>query len=550
MSLTGQARRSRLSGLSEVLVADLDPEAVLDQILDAAMDITGARYAALGILGADREEFAEFRTRGVDAETRARIGELPRGRGVLGVLIDEQQPLRLDDVGEHPRSYGFPAGHPVMRSFLGVPVRIRGQAWGNLYLAEKEDGPFTEADEELIVIFAGWAATAIELARLHERSEHRRLELEAAVRGLESIRDVATAIGGETGFERILDLIAKRGRALIKSGSLLVMLSEGDELVVGASAGDQVGAMGLRLSIAETNCGHVFESGRAEQFPADQLGVTQEHIGLLVPMSYRGQPLGVLAAFDSHGDGASFSAGDVQLLGIFAATAANAVAMAQSVESDRLRSSMAAAEHERGRWARELHDETLQGLGALRLLLSVALKRDERPGYEDATREAIGQVEQEISNLRAIIADLRPAALDELGLRPAIEALLERRGHGDYVILSDLRLPDPQAGGERLAPDRESTVYRLVQEALANVTKHAGARTVHVDVVASGGDVVVEVRDDGVGFDPLQATGGFGVAGMRERVYLAGGTFALHSDAHGTRLRARLAADRRKTPRA
>lgn len=548
-TVEGQTRLTRLSELSDVLVADLDQEAVLDQILDAAMEITGAKYAALGILGEDRQEFAEFRTRGVDTASRARIGDLPLGHGVLGVLIDEQQPLRLDDVGEHPRSYGFPAGHPLMRTFLGVPVRIRGEAWGNLYLAEKAGGSFTEADEELVVIFAGWAATAIELARLHERSERRRQELERAVRGLESVRDVATAIGGETGFERVLELIAKRGRALIRSGSMLVMLREGDELVVVASAGDEDGFIGLRLSIADTACGQVFQSDQAHQFPADRLGVPQEHVGLLVPMSYRGRPLGLLAAFDSSGDLPGFSGGDEQLLAVFAATAANAVAMAQSVESDRLRSSMAAADHERGHWARELHDETLQGLGALRLLLSGALRTDERATYAAATTEAIAQVEEEIANLRAIIADLRPAALDELGLRPALEALLERRGHNGYVIVSDLRLPDPQAGEQRLTPDRESTVYRLVQEALANVSKHADAKTVHVDVIADQGDVVVEVRDDGAGFDASRATQGFGLAGMRERVYLAGGTFVLRSDAGGTRLRARLLADQRKTAR-
>jgi signal transduction histidine kinase len=544
-SLDGQTRRTRLFELSEVLVAELDQEAVLDQILDAAMEITGARYAALGILGPDRTEFAEFRTRGIDAGNRARIGELPRGHGVLGVLIDEQRTLRLDDVGEHPRSYGFPAGHPVMRTFLGVPVRIRGEAWGNLYLAEKAGGSFTEADEELIVVFAGWAATAIELARLHERSARRRHELERAVRGLESVRDVATAIGGESGFERVLELIAKRGRALIRSGSMLVMLREADELVVVAGAGDEDGVIGLRLSIADTACGQVFKSGQAEQFPAARLGVPQAHVGLLVPMSYRGRPLGVLAAFDSAGDLPGFSGDDEQLLAVFAATASNAVAMAQSVESDRLRSSMDAADHERGRWARELHDETLQGLGALRLLLSGALRTDERPAYAAATGEAIAQIEQEITNLRAIIADLRPAALDELGLRPALEALLERRGHNGYVILSDLRLPSPQSGDQRLAPDCESTVYRLVQEALANVSKHAKAKTVHVDVIADQGGVVVEIRDDGVGFDAEGETQGFGLTGMRERVYLAGGTFVLHSDAHGTCLRARLLAERR-----
>ncbi|MBA2348864.1 MAG: GAF domain-containing sensor histidine kinase [Solirubrobacterales bacterium] len=545
MSPPSLGRLTRLAELSQGLVADLDPEAVLDQILDAAIELTGARYGALGILDESREEFAEFRTRGVDDATRARIGDLPRGHGVLGVLIDEQKPLRLEDVGAHPRSYGFPADHPVMRTFLGVPVRVRGEAWGNLYLAEKAGGAFTEADEELSIVFAAWAATAIELARLHDRSERRRQQLENAVRGLEAVRDVATAIGGETGFDRVLELIAKRGRALINSGSLAVLLREGEELVVAASAGDESRLGGLRLPIAGSVCGRVFEEGRAAQLPAERLAIPQANTGLLVPMSYRGKPLGLLAAFDSAGEGPAFSFGDEQLLGVFAATAANALAMAESVESDRLRSSMDAADHERGRWARELHDETLQGLGALRLLLAAALRSDDQAAYASATREAIEQVEEEIANLRAIISDLRPAALDELGLRPAIEALLRRRGQNGFSIESTLDLPDPELGEPRLAPDRESTVYRLVQEALTNIGKHANASAVHVEVTASAGDVAVEVRDNGTGFDAEQATEGFGLAGMRERVYLAGGTFALDSGPDGTRLRARLLAGQR-----
>ena len=200
--------------------------------------------------------------------------------------------------------------------------------------------------------------------------------------------------------------------------------------------------------------------------------------GLLVPMISRGEAVGVLAAFDRGDAGDMFTDDDEQLLQTFAASAATAVAMAKSVESSRLRSSMDAADAERRRWARELHDETLQGLGALRLLLASARRRGDAQRTEVVLDEAIGQIEQEIENLHAIISDLRPAALDELGLRPALEALIDRRGQHDGVtVTSEFRLPDQSAAERLLDEEIESTVYRLVQEALTNVVKHAEART-------------------------------------------------------------------------
>ena len=171
---------------------------MLDRVLETAREITGARYAALGVLNERRTELARFLTSGVEEDTHRAIGDLPRGRGVLGVLIEHPQPLRLPDVGQHPSSYGFPIGHPRMRTFLGVPVLIRGEVWGNLYLAEKAGGEFTKADEEAAVILADWAAIAIENARLYETSELRRVELERAFSGLEATRDVAVAIGGRS----------------------------------------------------------------------------------------------------------------------------------------------------------------------------------------------------------------------------------------------------------------------------------------------------------------------------------------------------------------
>ena len=206
---------------------------------------------------------------------------------------------------------------------------------------------------------------------------------------------------------------------------------------------------------------------------------------------------------DTSGRGAAdaLTEDDEQRLRAFAASAATAVALAQSVESDRVRSLMMAAEAERGRWARELHDETLQGLGALHLLLAAARRRGDARQTELAVDEAIAHIQQEIENLHAIITDLRPAALDQLGLRPALEALVESRSaHGTLTIAAALTLPGPADGDERLTPEVESTIYRLVQEALTNVVKHANARHAQVTIVAAGGVVTIDVRDDGIGF--------------------------------------------------
>ncbi len=357
-----------------------------------------------------------------------------------------------------------------MRSFLGVPVRIRGKAWGNLYLTEK-DGEFSERDEEAAVILADWAAVAIDNARLYERSERRRQEAEKAIRGLEATRDVAVAIGRDIALEHVLELIVKRGRALVDARSLVIMLRDGHELVVQASAGHVEGVRDARLPIAESTSGQVLECGRAERItdvPArlriapKEFGVADPHTALLVPMLHRGEGVGILAAFDRGEEGSVFSEDDEQILRTFAASAATAVALAQSVQSDRLRSSLAAADAERRRWARELHDETLQGLGGLRLLLSSARRSDDLGRAQTAMDEAVEHIEREISNLRSIITELRPAALDELGLRTAIEALLDRhREQSGFEIDGELVLSGPSKDEPRLSEDLETAVYRL-----------------------------------------------------------------------------------------
>ncbi len=548
-SETAQKLR-RLLEVGRALVGVLDPEAVLDRILKEACAITDAQYAALGVLAENRDELERFLTRGIDAATHRAIGELPHGRGVLGVLINDPQPLRLANVSDHPQSYGFPAHHPPMHSFLGVPILVRGRAWGNLYLTEKAGGArFTEVDEEAATILAQWAGTAIENARLYQSSERRRAEAERAVLALESARDIADAVSRIPDLDQVLELIAKRGRALVDARTVLIMLRDHDELVVAASAGHARDVNGRRLPVAESTSGEVLELGRPARISdvaiqmrvaVDRLGVPTAGTALLVPMLHHGTGIGVLAAFDRGETGGEFTPGDEQVLRTFAASAANAVALNRSVTAERLQSAIVAADAERGRWARELHDETLQALGGLRVLLSAALRRDDETARGDAMRQAIEDIELEIGNLRAIISDLRPSLLDDLGLEPALDALLDRRRQSGLEISAEFAFPRLGQDGTGLTPALETTVYRFVQEALTNVVKHAQAGSVDVRVQTLEAEVVVEVTDDGRGFDTAARSEGFGLAGIRERVYLAGGDLEVESGEQGTRLRALL----------
>ena len=539
----------RLRGLlavGQTLTSELDPDVVLERILEQAQRLTGARYAALGVLNEDRTELERFITAGIDDATYRGIGGLPRGRGVLGVLIEDPRPLRLANVGSHPESYGFPPGHPTMDSFLGVPIVIRGQAWGNLYLAEKDGGgEFTQPDEDAAMALAAWAAIAIENARIHQTSEERREQLERAVRSFEAARDIGDAIGSVDDLDRVLELIVKRGRALVGARSLLIMLREREELVVAASAGHARTSRGHRVPLHRSTSGRVLERGRPQrvtdvtsemQVSPERFGVPETNTALLVPMMHRGIGIGVLAAFDRGRDHAEFSLEDEELLRAFAQSAANAVAIKRSVEADRLRSTIAAADAERARWARELHDETLQALGGLRVLLAATQGRGDAESRDTAIRQAIEDIELEIANLREIITDLRPSLLDDLGLLAAIESLLERRRDDTLRIDSQLALP----AGDQLTPELETTVYRVLQEAITNVAKHARASVAYVSVAVEERELVVEVRDDGEGFDVEARTDGFGLAGIRERIGLAGGTLRLESGEDGTLLRARL----------
>ena len=234
-----------------------------------------------------------------------------------------------------------------------------------------------------------------------------------------------------------------------------------------------------------------------------------------------------LIAFDRMREGPAFDTEDEHLLGSFAASSAIAIATAQSVEAERLRHSMRASEEERARWARELHDETLQELGALKVLLDSARQTDDRGRIQSAIEQGLTQIELSIRNLQALITELRPAALDQIGLLPALEALLKRvAATSGIAIDSDVRL-EPET--QRLDPEIERTLYRLIQESLTNVIKHAEAGQVRVELVEAAGWVNVSVVDDGTGFDTAQISPGFGLVSMQDRVGLVGGRVSVES---------------------
>ena len=541
--------------VARVVLAELDLDVVLDRVLESAQGLTEARYAAVGVLDDSRTELARFITRGVDEPTRAKIGALPRGRGVLGELIDHPAPQRLADVGQHPRSYGLPHGHPPMRTFLGAPIVIDGTPFGNIYLTEKHGGAeFSDADEEAILILAEFAGVAIDHARRYTGAWQDREELARTVDALQATTQIARALGGETDLEVILELVAKRGRALVSARTLLIELVDRRDLIVAAGAGelpekviggsvpieDSLAGQALR-TLRSQRLEEALNRARFDEHGGGRLGL-QAEAGLVVPLVFRGRAYGVLLALDRLQSGPEFTEQDERLLESFAASAATAVASAQSIASERNLQRLAAAEGERGRWARELHDETLQSLGALRLTLSSAARSKPPEELPGAITQAVDQLETMISDLRTLITDLRPAALDELGVQAALDALAERTAAAgiDVDVGIDLAYEQGRAAG-RHTPELEIAVYRIVQEALTNAAKHGNAKRVVVEVHEDDAAIELSVRDDGAGFDPAAGTEGFGLLGMHERVELLDGTLTVDSaPGRGTTVRASL----------
>lgn len=551
-----EAQFRRILDIAGQLVSKLDVEAVLSHLLDAARDLTGARYAAIGILDEHKRELDRFVFAGIDDEKARRIGLLPRGGGLLGELIRNPRPLRLSQISEHARSCGFPAEHPLMTTFVGVPVIIAEEAWGNLYVTDKSGGEaFSKHDEDVLVLLAEWAANAIARARSDQIVGDRRAELERAVRGLRATVDLSREVGVLTELPRVLELVAKRGRALVDARTCLVLLTSGpDHFVVAEAAGESPAGIIHRELVAEGSAAaDSLRVGRAQRITGRtletfvSLGIEASE-ALLVPLQFRGRDLGVLAAFDRTSKGATFGSDEELLLTSFATSAASGIASTQAVERQKLRLSLNASELERQRWARELHDETLQELGALRMMQEAALQIDTVAAMRHALLSASEQVQSTIAGLEGLITELRPVALDQLGVEAALEALVRRLGERHPVEFTlDVDLESERGvGANRHAPELETTIYRVVQEALNNVVKHARALNARIAVEERGETVSITVEDDGRGIDEREMGEGFGLVGMGERVELVGGELTVGpAPEGGTRVTAKLPVLRR-----
>jgi two-component system, NarL family, sensor histidine kinase DevS len=527
---TRQATPERMRALVDAGIAmtsELSLDALLQRIVESAASLTGARYAALGVLDPSGILLERFVTTGVDQETRTLIGELPHGRGILGVLIRDATPLRLRDLGEDPRSVGFPPGHPPMRTFLGVPVSLRGVAYGNLYLTEKEGGAeFTEEDEEAVTLLAAQAAVAVENARLYEAATRWSTQLEM-------LNDVTNVLVTEFDLPRLLQLVAENVRQLTDSRAVTIALPRMHGAIIEAAAGDVSDAVGLEIA-EHSKTLKVLERRRSERVDSvlDDPEVDQDvarrlnmRSALYVPLVVRGEAIGVVTARDKLGADTRFSDDDLRITEVFAQRAAVAVDLSRRVARDALQRVVTAQEAERRRLARELHDETGQALTSILL----GLRTVEEAKTMDAAQAAIEQVRElvrsTLQDVRRLAVDLRPTALDDFGLVPALERLLDNfREQTGIAVDFHSTLP------ERLPPEIETALYRIVQESTTNVVKHARATHVSVVLTRKENAVGVVIEDDGVGFEAgATREGGLGLVGMRERVGLLGGRFEIES---------------------
>jgi signal transduction histidine kinase len=530
----GRLRPLVEAGIALTSEANLD--ALLKRLLELSAEITGARYAALGVVDPSGSRLERFVTYGIDPETEAAIGPPPLGHGVLGLLLRDSKPVRLDDITAHPQTYGFPEHHPEMHTFLGVPVLLRSVTYGNLYLTEKAGGAsFSEGDEEVVTLLAAQAAVAIENVRL----------LTAATEWsdrLASLNEIGNALATETDLDTLLDLIARRLRELIGARVVEVLLPAGPDALRLAAVAGEGGEMLLGETIPRegSKSGRVLSQRAGERVDSvlddpeidpvvtRRLGAAS---GLWVPLVARGRGIGVLAAHDKEDSlDRRFTDDDLRLAETFASRAAVAVDLSERVARDALRRVVAAQELERRRLARELHDETGQALASILLGLRGLEALPDPVRAHEALAELRELAVVTLRDVRKLAVDLHPKTLDDFGFVSALERLLEtwREETGIAVELAN------RLGGEELSPEAGTALYRIVQEALTNVVKHAAARHVSILLAYKNGRVVAVIEDDGQGFDPAAESVGSGLEGMRERVGLLDGRFRIESSPNGS----------------
>jgi signal transduction histidine kinase len=521
------ATQGRLRGLlraNQLIIGDLALPTVLRRIVEAARELVGSQYAALGVIS-PAGGLSEFVHTGMPDDVVAMIGHLPQGKGLLGALIDDPKPIRLRRIGDDDRSSGFPPGHPPMNSFLGVPIRIRDEVFGNLYLTESTRGQFSAEDEELATALAATAAAAIDNARLYSSAQSRGEWLQASA----AITRQLLTPDGDDGATSPLHLIAERSREISDADLVTVALPDGRsgtgeeelriELAVGTGAADLVG---IAVPRAGSLQGRVFGSGeptrlaRAENEAGPVATPGGFEIGpvLVVPLLGSRGTQGVLTAARLQGRTA-FTAADVEMATSFANHAALAIELAEA-RSEQQRAAML---DERDRIAADLHDHVIQRLFAAGLSLqSVAMKLGGGP-LADRIVSTVQDLDATISQIRTTIFELHdlPRA-DPAGLRVR---LLDVVGDATKALAFE---PVVRFEGavDTLPADLAEDLVAVAREALANVARHARAGTAEVELSARAAQVCLAVHDDGIGFTPGSRSSG--LTNMRRRAERHGGT--------------------------
>lgn len=521
-----EARLRSLLRANDAVVSQLDLPVVLRRITEAAVELVGARYGALGVIGSDGN-LEQFIHVGMDADTVAAIGPPPRGRGILGALIRVPHPIRLQKLGSDPRSVGFPAHHPDMNSFVGVPIRVRGQVFGNLYLTEHRGGSFTQEDEELLEALAATAGIAIDNARLF--AESRRRERWAAAAAEMS----AGMFSDETG--RPLELLADKLLSLTDAATVVIVSELGESLMsVDVARGRHCEELaGAVIPLAGTLSGRVIESGQPLQVAEDTITLGERTLSwgptVVVPLLGSSGRAMALAIRRPLG-GSRFTDGDVDLTADLAAQAAIALELARG-RADR---QQLALMQERARIARDLHDHVIQRLFGAGLSLQVVAGRVDDPALGRALADQIEALDAAIAEIRTVIFALRNSEATAESVRHRIVDVI---GEFSASLPASPRLVFHGPLDLSTPPDVADDLLAVVREGMSNVARHAKAREVSISVGILDETLVVEILDDGIGV-PAKPTRRSGVDNLEQRAARWNGSFALSArEGTGTRLR-------------
>lgn len=516
--------RDRLDGLIDAILAitsGLKLDATLRAIVHTAAELVDARYGALGVRGYDHR-LVEFVYEGIDEETRHLIGSLPEGRGVLGALIEEPKPIRLDDISRHPASVGFPLHHPPMRTFLGVPVRIRDEVFGNLYLTEKADGqPFSDDDEVLVQALAAAAGIAVDNARLFEESRTREVWIEAT-------RDIGTQMLAGADPAMVFRLIAEEALTLMAGAATLVAVPlddeapacEVDDLVIVEVAGEISPAVKqMTVAVSGTSIGGVFHDRTPRRFDRLDLAVdgpVEPGPALVLPLRAADTVAGVLVALRSA-DEQPFSDKQLDMMAAFADQAALAWRLATAQRQMREVEILT----DRDRIARDLHDHVIQRLFAVGLTLQGAAPRARVPAVRESIYSSIDDLQEIIQEIRSAIFDLHAGPSRATGLRHRLDKVIDQLAIP--ALHTTVQYTGPLSVVDTVLANHAEAVLR---EAVSNAVRHANATSLAINVSVED-DVRVEVVDDGVGIsgDITES----GLRNLRQRADDAGGEFTVEN---------------------